>query len=151
MAIMIDQKPEYKGEELVWESLSKNLPNDVVVYTHREVVNGDECDFALLIKNRGILIIEAKGWMAKYIFDVINDGSVVLTNDSPDERKTQGSPRIQARKYRFQWLNFIQDRLGFSPLVLHMVCYPFISEKEYHDTHLDMLSDRNITLFAGIV
>ena len=148
MAIMIDQKPEYKGEELVWESLSKNLPNDVVVYTHREVVNGDECDFALLIKNRGILIIEAKGWMAKYIFDVINDGSVVLTNDSPDERKTQGSPRIQARKYRFQWLNFIQDRLGFSPLVLHMVCYPFISEKEYHDTHLDMLSDRNITLFA---
>ncbi len=148
MAIMIDRKPEYRGEELVWESFSKNLPNDVVVYTHREVVNGDECDFALLIKNCGILIIEVKGWLAKYIFDVTNDGNVVLTNDSSDEKKIQGSPRIQARKYRFQWLNFIQDRLGFSPLVLHMVCYPFISEKEYHDTHLDILSDRNITLFA---
>ena len=148
MAIMIDQKPEYKGEGLVWESLSKNLPNDVIVYTHREVVNGDECDFALLVKNRGILIIEVKGWLAKYIFDVTNDGKVVLTNDSPDEKKTQGSPRLQARKYRFQWLNFIQDRLGFSPLVLHMVCYPFISEKEYHDTRLDVLSDKNITLFA---
>ena len=148
MAIMIDQKPEYKGEELVWECLSKNLPNDVVAYTHREVVNGDECDFALLIKDRGILIIEVKGWLSKYIYEVTNDGNVVLTNDSPDEKKTQGSPRIQARKYRFQWLNFIQDRLGFSPIVLHMVCYPFISEKEYHDVHLDSLSDRNITLFA---
>ena len=148
MAIMIDPKPEYKGEGLVWESLSKNLPADVVVYTHREVVNGDECDFALLIKDRGILIIEVKGWAAKYIFDVTNSGNVVLTNDSPEEKKTQGSPRIQARKYRFQWLNFIQDRLGFSPLVLHMVCYPFISEKDYHYTRLDTLSDTNITLFA---
>ncbi len=148
MAIMIDQKPGYRGEGLVWESLSKNLPNDVVVYTHREIVNGDECDFALLIKNRGILIIEVKGWQAKYIFDVTNDGMVVLANDSPDEKKIQVSPRIQARKYRFQWLNFIQDRLGFSPLVLHMVCYPFISEREYHDTHLDVLSDRKLTLFA---
>ena len=121
MAIMIDGKPEYAGEGLVWESLSKNLPNDVVVYTHKEIVNGDECDFALLIKNRGILIIEVKGWLSKYIYEVTDDEKIVLTGDSPDEKKYQGSPREQARKYRFQWLNFIQDRLGFSPLVLHMV------------------------------
>ena len=41
MALMMDNKPtEYKGEALVWEKLSSLLPNDVVVYNHREVVVG---------------------------------------------------------------------------------------------------------------
>ena len=52
MALMIDNKPtEYKGEALVWGKLSSLLPNDVVVYNHREVVDDREFDFALLIKN----------------------------------------------------------------------------------------------------
>lgn len=52
MALMMDNKPtEYKGEALVWEKLSSLLPNDVVVYNHREVVDDREFDFALLIKN----------------------------------------------------------------------------------------------------
>ena len=55
MALMMDNKPtEYKGEALVWEKLSSLLPNDVVVYNHREVVDDREFDFALLIKNVGI-------------------------------------------------------------------------------------------------
>lgn len=54
MALMMDNKPtEYKGEALVWEKLSSLLPNDVVVYNHREVVDDREFDFALLIKNVG--------------------------------------------------------------------------------------------------
>ena len=52
MALMMDNKPtEYKGEALVWEKLYSLLPNDVVVYNHREVVDDREFDFALLIKN----------------------------------------------------------------------------------------------------
>lgn len=43
MALMMDNKPtEYKGEALVWEKLSSLLPNDVVVYNHREVVDDSE-------------------------------------------------------------------------------------------------------------
>ena len=148
MAIMIDNKPSYSGEGLVWESLSKNLTNDVVVYNQREILDGDECDFALLIKDRGILIIEVKGWEAKYIFEVTASGQVVLTNNSPEEKKICGSPREQARKYRFQWVNYIKDTLGFSPLVLHMVCYPFITEAEYREKRLDIISEKEITLFS---
>ena len=71
MALMMDNKPtEYRGEALVWEKLSSLLPNDVVVYNHREVVDDREFDFALLIKNVGIMVIEVKGWQAQYIFDV---------------------------------------------------------------------------------
>ena len=66
----MDNKPtEYKGEALVWEKLYSLLPNDVVIYNHREVVDDREFDFALLIKDVGILVLEVKGWQAQYIFD----------------------------------------------------------------------------------
>ena len=74
MAIMMDNKPtEYKGEALVWEKLYSLLPNDVVIYNHREVVDDREFDFALLIKDVGILVLEVKGWQAlKYMVHLRN-------------------------------------------------------------------------------
>lgn len=145
MALMMDNKPtEYKGEVLVWEKLSSLLPNDVVVYNHREVVDDREFDFALLIKNVGIMVIEVKGWQAQYVFDVKGPDEIVIQGDS----KIYGSPEKQARGYRFDWLNFLNDRFGISPVVLSMVCYPFISEKEYRDVRLDIVSSKDFTIFS---
>ena len=42
--MMIDKKPEYKGESKVWEILSDNLPDEAIVYNGREV-NGREFVF----------------------------------------------------------------------------------------------------------
>lgn len=145
MALMMDNKPtEYKGEALVWEKLSSLLPNDVVVYNHREVVDDREFDFALLIKNVGIMVIEVKGWQAQYIFDVKSPDEIVIEGES----KVYGSPEKQARGYRFDWLNFLNDQFGISPVVLSMVCYPFISEKEYRDVRLDIVSSKDFTIFS---
>lgn len=145
MALMMDNKPtEYKGEELVWEKLSSLLPNDVVVYNHREVVDDREFDFALLIKNVGIMVIEVKGWQAQYIFDVKSPDEIIIEGES----KVYGSPEKQARGYRFDWLNFLNDQFGISPVVLSMVCYPFISEKEYRDVRLDVVSSKDFTIFS---
>lgn len=145
MAIMMDNKPtEYKGETLVWEKLSSLLPNDVVVYNHREVVDDREFDFALLIKNVGIMVLEVKGWQAQYIFDVKSPDEIVIKGDS----NIHGSPEKQARGYRFDWLNFLNDQFGISPVVLSMVCYPFISEKEYKDVRLDIVSSKDFTIFS---
>ena len=145
MALMMDNKPtEYKGEALVWEKLSSLLPNDVVVYNHREVVDDREFDFALLIKNVGIMVIEVKGWQSQYIFDVKGPDEIVIQGDS----KIYGSPEKQARGYRFDWLNLLNDKFAISPVVLSMVCYPFISEKEYKDVRLDIVSSRDFTIFS---
>lgn len=145
MALMIDNKPtEYKGEALVWEKLSSLLPNDVIVYNHREVVNDREFDFALLIRNVGIMVIEVKGWQAQYIFDVKSPDEIIIEGES----KVYGSPEKQARGYRFDWLNFLNDQFGISPVVLSMVCYPFISEKEYRDVRLDVVSSKDFTIFS---
>ncbi|MGP1403839.1 MAG: UvrD-helicase domain-containing protein [Catonella sp.] len=145
MALMMDNKPtEYKGEALVWEKLSSLLPGDVVIYNHREVVDDREFDFALLIKNVGIMVIEVKGWQSQYIFDIKGPDEIVIQGDS----KIHSSPEKQARGYRFDWLNFLNDRFGISPVVLSMVCYPFISEKEYKDVRLDIVSSKDSTIFS---
>lgn len=140
---MIHSKPQYQGELKVWESLSKNLPGNIVVYNHKEVVEDRQFDFTLLIPDLGLLVIEVKGWQAKYIFDVTNDNKIIMT-DSP---KPENSPADQARGYRFDWVNFLENQFGISPVVLSMVGYPFISEIEYKQVKLNSISKPEYTLF----
>ena len=142
MAMMIDKKPEYKGEGKVWESLSDNLPREAIVYNSREV-NGREFDFCILMKNIGIIIIEVKGWLADSIFDVTGVDEIIIQGyDKPEK-----SPKKQARAYRFGLLNLISDKYSVSPLIFDLVCYPFISKKEYYDKRLDIISEEALTLF----
>lgn len=142
MAIMIDKKPEYKGEGKVWESFADNLPTEVVVYNGREV-NGRQFDFCILMKNVGLIIVEVKGWLADTIFDIAGvDEIIIQGHDKPEK-----SPKKQARAYRFGLLNLINDKYNVSPLIFDLVCYPYISKKEYYDKRLDIVSEESLTLF----
>lgn len=142
MALMIDKKPEFKGEGKVWESFSGNLPSEVVVYNGREV-NGREFDFCILMKNVGLIIVEVKGWLADAIFDVAGVDEIVIQGyDKPEK-----SPKKHARAYRFGLLNLISDRYNVSPLIFDLVCYPFISKKAYYDKRLDIISEESLTIF----
>lgn len=78
------------------------------------------------------------------IFDVKGPDEIVIQG----ETQIYGSPEKQARGYRFDWLNFLNDQFAISPVVLSMVCYPFISEKEYKDVRLDIVSSRDFTIFS---
>lgn len=142
MAKMIDNKPEYHGEAFTWESFLHNLPNEVVVYNHREI-NGKEFDFCILLKNMGILVVEVKGWRYEDIFDVAGVDEIIVSGYS----KPQRSPKKQARAYRFGLLNMINDKYNVSPLIFDMVCYPFLSKKEYLEKRLDVISEPEMTLF----
>lgn len=140
--MMIDKKPEYKGEGKVWESLSDNLPGEAIVYNGREV-NGREFDFCVLMKNIGMIVIEVKGWLADSIFDVAGVDEIIIQGyDKPEK-----SPKKQARAYRFGLLNMISDKYNVSPLIFDLVCYPFITKKEYYDKRLDIVSEETLTLF----
>ena len=139
---MIDKKSEYKGEGKVWESLSDNLPGEAIVYNGREV-NGREFDFCILMKNVGMIIIEVKGWLADSIFDVAGVDEIIIQGyDKPEK-----SPKKQARAYRFGLLNLISEKYNVSPLIFDLVCYPFISKKEYYDKRLDIVSEEALTIF----
>ncbi len=141
MAKMIDEKPSFKGEGKLWDKLNEYLPNDIVVYNQREI-NGREYDFCIMAENLGIVIIEVKGWISHKV--VVNgvDNIEVEGYDKP-----QGSPKKQARAYRFAMLNKISTKYNVSPLVLDMVCYPFITKDEYQKIHLDIISEEQYTIF----
>lgn len=139
---MIDEKSEqYKGEAKVWQSLADYLPDDVIVYNNREV-NGREYDFCLLLENMGILIIEVKGWNHDAVTVEGVDNIIIAGYDKP-----QRSPKKQARAYRFAILNKVAEKYNTSPLVFDMVCYPFISEQEYMDIGLNIVSEPGLTIF----
>lgn len=141
MARMIDARPDYQGEAKVWDSVKALLPEGVIAYNNREI-NGREYDLCLLIEGLGILIIEVKGWLAKKL-DV--RGVDKITIEGYD--KPQRSPKKQARAYRFALLNSVKERYCINPLVIDMVCYPFISKAEYLTSRLDIVSESKLTIF----
>lgn len=142
MAQMIDARPSYKGEGKVWDKFSEYLPSDMVAYNQREI-NGREYDFCIMAENVGVLIVEVKGWLPDKIkVNGVDDIEV------EGYEKPQGSPKKQARAYRFAILNKISAKYNVSPLVLDMVCYPFMTKEDYYQTHLDIVSGENYTIFA---
>lgn len=142
MAQMIDTRPSYKGEGKVWDVFSEYLPNDMVIYNQREI-NGREYDFCMMVENIGVLIVEVKGWLPEKIkVNGVDDIEV------EGYEKPQGSPKKQARAYRFAILNKISAKYNVSLLVLDMVCYPFMSKQDYYQTHLDIVSGEDYTIFA---
>ena len=143
MAIMIDKKPEYKGEGKVWECFANNLPSEAVVYNQREV-NGKEFDFCILMKNVGLIVVEVKGWTADSIFDVAGVDEIIISGYTKPEK----SPKKQARAYRFGLLNLINERFNVSPLIFDLVCYPFISKSQYYEKRLDVASEETLTIFS---
>ena len=143
MAKMIDKEPTFAGEKKVWRAFSNNLPSNFVVYNSRSI-KGWEFDFCIMVEGMGLFIIEVKGWSAASIFNVINEDSIIISG----EEKPYPSPRKQARGYRFNLINMFKQELGMNPLVMDLVCYPFISKNEYHEKRLDVVSDETETIFS---
>lgn len=142
MAKMIDKLPEYEGEKKVWEYLSKNLPQQYIVYNNRSI-KGWEYDFCVMAENVGLFIIEVKGWLPRNIFNVVSEDAIILSG----EEQPQSSPRKQVRGYRFNMINLLKQELGMNPLVMDLVCYPMISKNEYLEKRLDVVSDETETIF----
>lgn len=143
MAKMMDIKDEtYAGEQKVYECIESNLPDEVICYYNREI-NGKQFDFCLLIEHMGMLIIEVKGWNASNIIRVINPDTI----ETNLYQNPVSSPKKQARSYKFALVNTCNNKYCINPLVMDMVCYPFLSENEYKNCGLNIVSEPEFTLF----
>ena len=141
MGKLIDKEPKFPGEVKVWNSFGNLLPQDWVIYNNRSV-NGREYDFCVIAPAMGLFIVEVKGWESKNVLTVVNQDTIIVEGrENPED-----SPRGQARGYRFDLLKKIQKELGINPLVMSLVCYPFITEKEYFEKGLNIVSERNETI-----
>lgn len=143
MARMADVEPtRFVGENLVYRALKHKLPDEVFVYNHREI-NGGEFDFCLLVEGLGFVIVEVKGWRPNQVLEVKSPDQIIVSGFE----KPLGSPLKQARGYRFELINHIQETLGCNVRVSSLVCYPFLSEKDYYSLGLRVVSEPSQTIF----
>lgn len=143
MAKMMDVKDEtYDGEQRVYECIKSNLPDEVICYYNREI-NGKQFDFCLVMEHMGMLVIEVKGWVTSNIIKVCSPDSI----ETNLYAKPVSSPKKQARSYKFGLVNTFNNKYCINPLVMDMVCYPFISEYEYKQCGLNIVSEPEFTLF----
>lgn len=142
MALMMDLRPtKYEGEKKVWDCIKDNLPDEVICYYNREI-NGNEFDFCLLLEDFGLLVIEVKGWCDSHIMKVESPDRIFLSDG-----KMYGSPKKQAKSYRTALINKFNGAYNINPMILDMVCYPFMSESEYNAKGLRIVSEPHLTLF----
>jgi ATP-dependent exoDNAse (exonuclease V) beta subunit len=140
---MKDKMPaELAGEQKTWQCIKDNLPDDIICYHNREV-KGREFDFCLLIKDIGFMIIEVKGWNTSHIESVSAPDEIHMSDGTIED-----SPRKQARSYAFNLKNIMNDKYGVNPLIMNMVCYPFLSEADYRRLGLNIVSEPENTLFS---
>ena len=141
MAVVVDVKSSYKGEQKVRNAIEEFFTDDVVVYNNREV-NGREYDICLLVKDVCVFIVEVKGWLANKIKV---HGVDEIEVEGYEEWQT--SPKKQAKSYCIQYFSKIKKQFGSSPLVIDLVAYPFITKEEYYSSRLDIISEEQFTIF----
>lgn len=142
MAILVgDRTTGNFGEDLFVSKTLQYLDDSYVIYRNRQLY-GKEFDVCILMPNKGILVVELKGWREETILRVENDTIIIQTEDG----EVPSSPQKQARGYRFSIQRFIKSSLGLSPLVFQMVCLPQVSGEYYHSMRLDIVTEEKFTI-----
>ena len=130
-----------EGENVVWQKFSEFLPDDFVSF-HNYNLGLKEADVILLVPNLGVLVIEIKGFYAKNIIDVPDNGIIRVKN-----QPAIPSPFKQAAKYRNILMDdFLKPNGIESVYVTCAVCYPYISHEEYIEKGLNKISHDILTI-----
>ena len=112
------------GEQIFINKASEYLDDTNIIYWNRQLF-GKEFDVCILMPEKGILVVELKGWREENILRIENNDSVIIqTNDG----EVSASPQKQARGYRFSIERHIRQNIGKFPLVYQMVCLPQVSK-----------------------
>lgn len=132
------------AEKKMYKILSQGLGHLNICYHNYNVVE-KETDFIVVIPGEGIVVIEVKGWNGKNIEEVVDNNTIKYRN-SNGVLETYTSPLKQANGYRYKLVNKLKEELGINIKVCSLVCYPFMSEEDFNNRDLRIVSDRAITI-----
>lgn len=134
--------PENFGENLFVSKAQEYLDDTHIIYWNRQIF-GREFDVCILMPEKGILVVELKGWREENILRVDNNANVIIR--TADGEATE-SPQKQARGYRFSLERLIRQNLDKFPLVYHMVCLPQVSKSFFKAHRLDVVMEERFTI-----
>ena len=130
------------GEKLFIDKIQEYLDDTNIIYWNRQVF-GREFDVCILMPEKGILVVELKGWREENILRVENNDSVIVRTA---DGEVSESPQKQARGYRFSLERHIRQNIGKFPLVYQMVCLPQVSKSYFKSHRLDVVMDERFTI-----
>lgn len=133
---------ENYGENLFVNRMKEYLDDSNIIYWNRQVY-GREFDVCILMPNKGILVVELKGWREENILRIENNEAVVVNTE---DGEISATPQKQARGYRFSLDRFIRQNIGKFPLVFQMVCLPQVSANFFHSKRLDVVMEERFTI-----
>lgn len=130
------------GEKTFVSKACEYLDNNHIIYWNRQLY-GREFDVCILMPEKGILVVELKGWREENILRVENNEYVVIqTTDG----EITSSPQKQARGYRFSLERHLRQSIDKFPLVCQLVCLPQVSKAFYHTHRLDVVMEEKFTM-----
>ena len=128
------------GEDYMWELFQRELPSNYISF-HGYRASLRKPDIILLVPDKGVLVIEIKGIYAKSIAKV-PDNNLILRYNKPQIT----SPLKQADNCMKALINEVLSPAGVDNVMFQpTVAYPYITENEYYEKHLDKISIREIT------
>lgn len=130
------------GEKLFIDKVQEYLDDSNIIYWNRQVF-GREFDVCILMPEKGILVVELKGWREESILRVENNEAVIIRTADGD---VPASPQKQARGYRFSIERHIRQNIGKFPLVFQMVCLPQVSKAFFNSRRLDVVMEEKFTI-----
>lgn len=130
------------GEKLFIDKVQEYLDDTNIIYWNRQIF-GREFDVCILMPEKGILVVELKGWREDNILRIENNESVIIRTD---DGEVASSPQKQARGYRFSIERHIRQSIGKFPLVYQMVCLPQVSKTFFKAHRLDVVMEEKFTI-----
>lgn len=130
------------GEKFFIEKMKEYLDDNHIIYWNRQVF-GREFDVCILLPNKGILVVELKGWREETVLRVVNNESIAIMTEDGEQL---ASPQKQARGYRFSIERLIRQNIRKFPLVFQMVCLPQITKAFFSQKRLDVVMEEKFTI-----
>lgn len=130
------------GENYFISKVTEYLDDTNIIYWNRQIF-GREFDICILMPNKGILVVELKGWREENILRVENNEYVVVQTE---DGEICANPQKQARGYRFSLDRYIKQNINKFPLVYQMVCLPQVSKNYYNHLRLDVVMEEKFTI-----
>ena len=130
------------GENFFISKIMEYMDDRNIIYWNRQLF-GREFDVCILMPEKGILVVELKGWREENILRVENSDTIIIkTGDG----EVSASPQKQARGYRFSFDRYIKQSIGKFPLVFQMVCFPQVSKSFFRKMRLDVVTEERFTI-----
>ncbi len=129
------------GENFFVSKAIEYMDNSHIIYWNRQL-HGCEFDVCILIPNKGILVVELKGWREENILRIDNNEKIAVKTD---DGEILASPQKQARAYRFSLDRYIRKNINKFPLVFQMVGLPQVSKEFFRSKRLNVVLEEGFT------